>query len=112
MANDPADISPKRQVGDDAAVGMTEENQVVDTDMRRCGGLLGATQRGHFRTGDSAVAAPCVPVSDQAVCNLNTLSSERGNRASRTEINIIRVCGHDQQSFDVGRSKHVGQPNC
>ena len=82
------------------AVGVTEEDEVLDADLGSGGGLLATAHRADLAASDRRVEPAGVAVSDQAVRDDDAAVGPRRDGASGAEVDIVGVGTDDQRTFD------------
>ena len=96
LADDAADVTPQLAARHDHAVRVPEEPHVADAHDGRGGALLVLAQRRHLGSCHGAVRASGLAGGGDAVGDLQSGRSERGNRPGRAEVDVVGMGGDDE----------------
>ena len=109
LTDDACEVVPQRQVEHHLAVHPPEEAQIGHADLGRGLGLLLAADRGHLRPRDREIEAARLAVGDEAVAHRHPGVGEVGDRAGRTEVDVVGMGLDDQGTGDLVGAQHAYQ---
>lgn len=99
LADDTAQITPQSHARLDKAVRVSEEPDVLDAAELRRMDLFGTAQVRHRLPGEPVVVTAGVSVRDDAVRRAGAPGDPLHHGSADTELDVVRVCGDDQQAL-------------